>query len=60
VPPLPAPPPVAELSVMVLPVTVRVAGVPAFAGAAEGPSLKMPPPKPLPPLAPEPPAPPTA
>jgi hypothetical protein len=51
---------VAWLSVIVLPVIVRVAGVPAFAGQIDRPSLKMPPPKPLPPLPPAPPAPPTA
>ena len=38
-PPLPAAPPVAELLVMVLPVTVRVAGVPALSGLSDRPSL---------------------
>src|SRR5262245_52529308 len=59
-PPGPAAPPLASLSVIVLPSTVRLVGAPGLLGCVEGLSLKRPPPKPLPPLPPAPPAPPRA
>src|SRR6516225_9950405 len=59
-PPTPGAPPSASLSVRVVPWTVRTVGAPRLVGKVDGPSLKRPPPRPLPPLPPAPPAPPRA
>src|SRR5262249_9124578 len=62
-PPAPLPaaaPPLASLSVIVLPRTVRTVGAPGLVGRVDGLSLKRPPPKPPPPWPPVPPAPPSA
>src|SRR5262249_4745709 len=59
-PPAPAAPPTASLPAIVLPEMTRTVRAPGLVGKVDGPSLKRPPPRPLPPFPPGPPTPPRA